>query len=256
MNIRVPTPLPPGCPWSGWALPDLKHCEENVCGWITAPADTWSNLAYIAVGLWLWSRSKREAPGPLRWFGPAAVLAGATSFIFHASYTFFFQFFDYVGMFSFICLMAALNLRRLGLLADSRIGVFYAESISLSCALLLGLRGLGLNIQPLFVLQVLAVAASEIWLAPPGVHGGAVPPPLSNGYGLARASPAPSYADAWRTLGLFGAAVAFWLLDFSRLACDPANHWLQGHAAWHVFSAPAFATALAFHRQFFPPAAA
>ncbi len=230
MNVRVPTPLPPGCPWSGWTLPDLKHCEDNVCGWITAPADTWSNLAYIAVGLWLWSRAKREAPGPLRWFGPTAVLAGATSFLFHASFTFFFQFFDYVGMFSFICLAAALNLRRLGLLGDSKIGAFYGGSVALSCALLLALRGLGLNIQPLFIAQVLAVVASELWLA--------------------RYAPAPSYADAWRTLGLFGAAVAFWMLDFSRLACDPANHWLQGHAAWHVLSAPAFITALSYHRQF------
>ncbi len=236
MNSRVPVPLPAGCPWSGWALPDLKHCEDNVCGWITAPADTWSNLAYIAVGLWLWSRARREAPGPLRWFGPAAVLAGATSFMFHASFTFFFQFFDYVGMFALVCLLAALNLRRLGRLAEPQIKVFYLGSIAASSALLLGFRAMGWNIQPIFILQVLGVLASEVVLA--------------------RTAPAPNYADLWRTFGLTLAAAAFWILDFSRLACDPGNHRLQGHAAWHVLSAPAYLTALAYHRQFYPPAAA
>ena len=53
MDPRDITPLPPGCPWSGFAPPDLKHCETNLAAWITTPANTWSNLAYIAVGVWL-----------------------------------------------------------------------------------------------------------------------------------------------------------------------------------------------------------
>jgi hypothetical protein len=27
------------------------------------------------------------------------------------------------------------------------------------------------------------------------------------------------------------------VLDVSRVWCEPANHWLQGHAVWHVLSA-------------------
>ncbi len=50
-------PLPDGCPWSGWTLPNLKWCEDNVCAWVTAPANTWSNLAYIFFSLLMWRRA-------------------------------------------------------------------------------------------------------------------------------------------------------------------------------------------------------
>lgn len=43
-------PLPDGCPWSGWTLPNLKWCEDNVCAWVTAPANTWSNPGGNLVG--------------------------------------------------------------------------------------------------------------------------------------------------------------------------------------------------------------
>ena len=106
-------PLPEGCPWSGWTPPNLKWCEENLCGWITTPANTWSNLAYLFVGI-LIIRECRGKPGDLRrMFGPITLFLGAASFLYHASYTWFFQFFDFVGMFLVIILMITLNLRRL-----------------------------------------------------------------------------------------------------------------------------------------------
>ena len=43
-------PLPDGCPWSGWTPPNVDWCEEELCAWVVNPADTWSNLAYIALG--------------------------------------------------------------------------------------------------------------------------------------------------------------------------------------------------------------
>ena len=52
-------PLPPGCPWSGWAPPNVQWCEENLCALVTAPANTWSNLAYIVVGLVMWAAARR-----------------------------------------------------------------------------------------------------------------------------------------------------------------------------------------------------
>lgn len=38
-------------------------------------------------------------------------------------------------------------------------------------------------------------------------------------------------------LVLLTAAAAFSLADVTRAFCDPANHWLQGHAIWHVLPA-------------------
>ena len=120
VGFAVP-PLPQGCPWSGWMLPNLKWCEENLCAWVTAPANTWSNLAYIALGLLMWREARRMGSAPLRIFGPASIVVGVFSLVYHASYTFFFQFFDFIGMFVFCFVLIVLNWRRLGRLRDSQI---------------------------------------------------------------------------------------------------------------------------------------
>ena len=38
-------------------------------------------------------------------------------------------------------------------------------------------------------------------------------------------------------LAMLTAASVCSALDVSRVWCDPGNHWLQGHAAWHVLTA-------------------
>jgi len=40
-------------------------------------------------------------------------------------------------------------------------------------------------------------------------------------------------------------AICFSGADVSRLYCDPHNHWVQGHAIWHVFSGVGMT--IAFH---------
>src|SRR4051812_24434555 len=99
MDPRIVPPHPAGSPWSGWTLPDIKHCEANLAGWISAPANTWSNLAYFAVGAWILGRSKGRGPLSARGLGAVSLAVGATSFLFHMSYTFAGQFLDYAGMF-------------------------------------------------------------------------------------------------------------------------------------------------------------
>ena len=38
-------------------------------------------------------------------------------------------------------------------------------------------------------------------------------------------------------MGFMALATACSIADVTRLWCDPDNHWLQGHAAWHLLSA-------------------
>ena len=71
------------------------------------PANTWSNLAYVALGLWMWRAARGRAD--LRRFGPASLAVGAFSFAYHASYTWALQFLDFVGMFLFCFLVLARN---------------------------------------------------------------------------------------------------------------------------------------------------
>lgn len=208
-------PLPPESPWSGFAAPDIQHCEANLAGWIAAPANTWSNLAYLAAAVWLWRRGQR-------WFAGAAAALGVTSFLFHASFTFFFQFFDYVGMFVYVLLLLALNVNRLGL---RRWQPAYLGAVLASGAAVFGLRALGVGLQWIIVTQVGAVLATEL---------------AARGRG---------YKDWLIGIGLMAAAAACWVLDYKRIWCDPDDHWVQGHAAWHLLSAAAIPFVARFYRN-------
>ncbi len=233
MDPRTIIPLAQGCPWSSWAPPDLKHCEENLCSWITAPANTWSNLAYILIGIWLWRTARGARDGSWRkWFGPVEIVVGATSLAFHASYTFCFQFFDYAGMFLFLWLLLVLNLRRSVRVSARGQMVFFWGGLSLSLAAFLAFRALHLPVQNLFAAGVAGLLLWEagLWVAGQGTR----------------------YRDYVYTMMLMAAAFAFWMLDYTRVVCDPGNHFFQGHAAWHVISAFAFITAYRFYKQFKP----
>ncbi|HNN98312.1 MAG TPA: hypothetical protein PKI03_38875, partial [Pseudomonadota bacterium] len=60
----------------------------------------------------------------------------------------------------------------------------------------------------------------------------------------------PSLSGFFASLGLLTVAAGCSALDVSRTLCDPQNHFLQGHAAWHVLSAAALLAAYYHYRQF------
>src|SRR5262245_27802705 len=79
--------LAAGAPrWQAWApatcLPFDCFCEAIRAGAIRQPANTWSNLGFIAVG------GAILGAGGSRAFGAAAIFAGAGSAVYHASFTF------------------------------------------------------------------------------------------------------------------------------------------------------------------------
>lgn len=230
MNPRLVPALPVSSPWHGWALPDIKHCEANLGGWITAPANTWSNLAYILVGLWLWRKARREGGSAAAAMGPIAVACGVGSFLFHGSYTFFFQVFDYVGMFLYILWVMVFALRRLGKLGAASSARAYWAGVAASVVLLLAFRRASWPIQALFGAQVVAAVALESWV-------------------FATRREGVSYAGLVATAALFALGQAFWHLDHADFFCRP-EALLQGHAIWHVVTAFCFVTSYYFYRQF------
>ena len=42
-----------------------------------------------------------------------------------------------------------------------------------------------------------------------------------------------------QALGFFSVAFTFWLLDVKKILCWPDNHFLTGHAIWHLLAAAA-----------------
>ena len=211
------------CPWSrlaDWSgKPNVDWCEASTCGWAIEPANTWSNLAYlvVAVVIWWWFRasSRKQVDPRLRWFGPSVLVVGIFSLVYHASVTFFFQVFDFVGMFVLMGLLLALNLSRTG---NRRFGVVWVVSIVIPTALVFLLRSFEIAIQPLVGVFIAVVLITEWRCFQAGSR------PLSY----------RSYSLALVLLAVAGVAS---LVDVTRVWCDPDNHWLQGHAVWHVLAA-------------------
>jgi len=210
-------------------LPDIKHCEANLGGWIAAPANTWSNLIYLAVGLWIMSRSAKRSALSAGGLGPVSIAVGATSFVFHASYTFAGQVFDYAGMFLLMGWALARGLMRAGILSEKGALRFWFGLFGASLAALLAFRAAGWGIQTIMIVQAVAFAVLELRL-------------------MLVKRDAPEYASFWTMLLLLVAAYVCWHLDHTDFACRPENHWLQFHAIWHLLTAAAFVAAWRFHK--------
>ena len=216
--------MPEGCPWSGWTPPNVNWCEQELCSWVTNPAGTWSNLAYVVLGLWMIreARAASERGGPnLAALGPASILVGVLSGIYHASYTYFLQFFDFVGMFVFCFTVISENALRLGWVGPSRKLAFFVGGVVGFSALVPLLTELGIAIQPLVAFLIALALGQELTLRrrarERGLH--------------------VEYRPFWIGLGFLAAGGLFSALDVTRVWCDPTNHWLQGHAVWHVLTA-------------------
>ena len=194
--------------------PNIDWCERELCAWVTNPANTWSNLAYFAFAISMASLA-RQGARELRLFAPASFLVGAFSLIYHASYTFVFQFFDFVGMFVFCFVPITLNAIRLDQVSGEKRLWFYSVGVVVMSALVpLGYFA-GFPIQALVLVLILAIIGQEI-----AIHR--------------RFAATPDYRWYRVALGLISTAAVCSALDVTRTVCDPNNHWIQGHALWHL----------------------
>lgn len=223
--------MQPGCPWSAlsnaWP-PNVKWCEAQVCGWVVEPANTWSNLAYIAIGLGLLVYAHRHQDSLLRGFGWAEVVVGVTSFVYHMAWNSIFQLFDFLGMYLFVSLLLLLNLIRLGRLDRKRLGVTLTLSVAGLTAVTPLWGWLGAPIQLIVLSMIVAILATE--------------------FAMRRESIDRRFF--WLSLLLLGVAFAFSVSDVTRLRCNPEDHLLQGHAIWHVLGALSLLASARFYRQF------
>jgi hypothetical protein len=226
-------PLPPECPWGGFTPPNVDWCEQNLCGWIVNPAGTWSNLAYLAFGAWMLAHARRSGRPELARFGACSFAVGAASFAYHASYTFALQFWDFAGMFLFCFLVIATNAARLGWISRERVTRSWLAGTAAFSALVPPIFATGFPIQSLVGLLIAISIAQEALV-------------YARADRLASSGPS-GYASYALALALLGTAGVFSALDVTRVWCDPANPWMQGHAWWHLLSAAALAALLHFY---------
>jgi hypothetical protein len=208
------------CPWYDFTnlvgAPNIKWCEETLCGWITEPANTWSNLAYMIAAAILYKTMRSENSKELKVLAPTMFVMGLFSFFFHLSNNYFSQLFDYVGMFLFLNWLGVLSFKRGKILGVRVLNWGYIIFSSIQISLVQVFYFSQLKFQNLVVISIILVLSVEIFLY------------LKN-----------KKAHTYFYIGLFivGLAQLCSLLDSKRIFCDPANHWFQLHAAQHILSA-------------------
>ncbi len=215
------------CPWSDWTPSQMKFCEAALCQWIQHPADTWSNLAYLLVGIYLLHYATREKDRLAGIFGGIACLVSVCSGLFHASGTYVGEVLDLWSMFLLSSLFMAFNLKRFFPMRFSVAMGIYLLNVGLTLGLMVGTHTSGI---PIFIIQVTLTGILELVLR---IKRGAV-----------------AYENLWAVCVFFAVAYGIWWLDFLHIVCDPNIHWISGHALWHLINSFCFIFAYRFYRQF------
>ncbi len=237
----MPEALPAHCPWSPfravYGAPNLNWCEAADCAWIEEPANTWSNLAYLAVAAWLalFARGDRNTLS-LAWI---VGFMGLASLLYHASNNGLSQFFDFLGMFVYVSRLLSWNLRRLGDWSADRTDYALAALILANTALFFVVfPALDLPVQLIILANSVAIFGLEALIYMRG-----------RGAALDRRNRGAEYRSYGAGMGLLLCAAVFSALDLSRVYCQPENDWLHGHALWHLLSAASIGCFARFYRS-------
>lgn len=226
-SLRV-IPMLPGCPWSGLKPPTIQFCEANLCSWIATPANTWSNLPYILIGFWLLRKGLIDKNYVSKIIGTVSIIVGMSSFAYHASFTFVGQFFDLSSLFFLAAILLVFNLRRLNTISlNNQFNVFLIISIT-SMIILLIFNKTG---KALFAVELISALLIELHISRKQNNG-------------------IVYKDLLIALSIFIMAFVIWILDVTKIVCDPNNHFIQGHAIWHIMTSLCFPLLYRFYKQF------
>ncbi|MBI4345239.1 MAG: ceramidase domain-containing protein [Elusimicrobia bacterium] len=200
-------------------------CEAPRDAFIRQPANTWSNLATVGLGLAIvWAARRERDPKSAATYGALVAFLGAGSFFFHASLTWVGEGIDVLGMYLVVGYLALLGLKRAGRLPGP-FGLWFAGLAAVSAVVLVSEPGHALR-RPLFGGLLAALLAVECM-------------------------PSERRPDRrWLAgaLGLFLVAFTIWSLDARRVLCAPES-WLQGHAVWHLLTAGALGLLFAYYRS-------
>lgn len=189
---------------------------------IRQPVNTWSSFAFVIGGVIILASLKAGGGNPdyKRLFGVlvglASVVIGLGSAFYHASLTFIGQFFDIFGMYLLTALMLVYALTRLYGWSRSRaLSVYIVLNIALT---VLQIAVPDTRRYAFAVVLILGIIVESVlrWRKPIRIEGRL--------FGMG--------------LGLFTLAFVIWILDNTRILCEPESLF-QGHAIWHILGAVA-----------------
>lgn len=210
------------CPWydltEKFGAPNLKWCEETLCQWVSEPANTWSNILFLIVAVYFFFRWRKHSFLPIRYAGYGIFIMGLFSFVYHLSNFYPSQSLDFIGMFVCIYNLLMINIHRLKKLTKAQYVSIYTLLVSLS-TLIVHIAYLNqIHFQASIFFVILAIIATEVMC-------------------IKKKRGAKNYHYYFSAFFFLIIAASFSILDLKRVMCDPTNHWLQGHALWHIFCA-------------------
>lgn len=231
--------------WSTWApatcYPKHCFCEKVHAGAVRQPMNTWSNLAFVFVGLLIFGVVARDedsetptAPhNPMnqetlyaKVLGISIVLIGVTSLFYHASLSFLGQWFDVMSMYLLANFVLIYNLSRLKLL---KIRGFIIGYIAINA--LCGYIQYAMPSVRRYLFGILLVLAL-----------------ISIIQANRRLQTQLYTRHILRCLAVFAAAFGIWILDIKGILCWP-DSLFQGHAIWHVLCAAAAGFIYLYYRS-------
>jgi Ceramidase len=212
-------PHGPSCPWFSFAessgSPNIKWCEETLCQWISEPANTWSNLGYMIVGLLITYLSvKNKHSFKITQFGPIVFFMGAMSFVYHLSNIYLTQILDFVGMFLFVGWVIGINLIRLKKIKSNQL-LGFNLGLTLFYSGVMHLMYVNeIKFQMLILISAVIIVITEF---------------------LAKKHLKINYTWFFVSLAMLCSAFSFSISDHTGYWCHPTEHgWFsQGHAVWH-----------------------
>jgi len=219
------------CPYQTWQRGYFLFCEAQRCSWIREPLNTYSNVGFFAVGIWLFIQHRHLIQ--LRLIGLSAILIGVLSAFYHATSSEMGEILDLGSVYLLLATLVCFNSERMGLITP---GQSEAGAAVIAISGMLSLVFFKSAGQPIFVVLILSALILEVVI-----------------YRRAKSNQQSipyRYGYLWAAIGFHLAAFTFWQLDHQRILCFPESRVFQGHALWHLLGAVTFPCLDRFYGQF------
>lgn len=205
--------IEPGCPYYGWATSIDLTCEEGLCGWIRQPSNTFSSFIFFVIAFFILRRGLKTRFTPSIAIGTVTVFIGFASTLAHATHLKVFGFTDFTFQYLLIFVLIWLNFRRLNGPSELSILPFVPAAWLVSGIIQWNFPQTSLLLYGAFFLALLYTE-----------------------WRVYRIQPQTSYKNYFLCALILGLGAIAFFLDFSRIVCDPNDHFFQMHAVWHILA--------------------
>ena len=210
-----------------------------MCTWVRQPANTWSNLGFVAVGLVLVFQGLRKRSDSDLLSGLCILFMGSCSLLAHASNIDLFGFLDVASILVYLAFLVAALLQR-----AQRSGASFFLSHRLFTVRFFFERWLSLSL--FLVTFYFLLPRSGMFL----LGGIGVPLLITELIFVWKNKPNLTLNHLFSGIAFMAAGMISLLLDATKTVCEPTNHVFQLHALWHLFAAAGVFFLTVYLRQF------